>query len=248
MASTLFQILIAVTAVSLISLAGIFFFLKEKVMNRILFFLVSFAAGSLLGAAFLDLLPEALGSGLKESIPFFVLIGVLFMFVLEKFLHWHHHHIGEGENETHPFTYLSLIGSALHNFTDGVIIAVSFVESTPLGIIATIAIIAHEIPHEIGDYAILIYGGFSRMKAALFNFLSALAAVLGAVIAYASSGLVEHSGPYMSAFAAGGFIYIAGTDLIPEIHKERKLKKSAYQFIAILLGIFLIYLVGKYFG
>ena len=247
MISTLAYILTAVAIVSLVSLVGVIF-IRGKLFRKNLYLFVSFAAGSLIGAALFDLIPEAFTGGFKDSTSFFILIGILAFFVLEKFLHWHHHHMEDEEHETHPFTYLSLIGSALHNLTDGAIIAVSFMQNTSLGIVATVAIIAHEIPHEFGDYAILIYGGFSRMKAALFNFLSALAAILGAVLAYVSASFIQNSGPYMSAFAAGGFIYIAGTDLIPEIHKEKKLKKSIYQFAAMLLGVSLVYFVGKYFA
>ena len=243
---TFLRIIIAVAIVSLISFVGIIFF-RGKFMKKSLYLLVSFAAGSLIAAALFDLIPEALKGGFKDSTAIFILVGILVFFVLEKFLQWHHHHMEEKETETHPFTYLSLIGSGLHNFTDGAIIAVSFVNSTTLGIITTIAIIAHEIPHEFGDYAILIYGGFSQTKAAVYNFISALTAVLGAVLAYLFSSQVQYSGVYMSAFAAGGFIYIAGTDLIPEIHKEKELKKSVLQFIFLVSGVILIYAVGKIF-
>ena len=240
------HILVAVTIVSLISFIGIIFF-RGKFLKKRIYLFVSFAAGSLIGAALFDLIPEALTGGFKDSTAFFILIGILSFFVLEKFLHWHHHHIGEKETETHAFTYLNLIGSAVHNFTDGAIIAVSFLNSTKLGIIATIAIIAHEIPHEFGDYAILIYGGFSQIKAAVYNFISALAAILGAILAYLFSSQLQFSGIYISAFEAGGFIYIAGTDLIPEIHKEKEFRKSIFQFIFLLGGVLLIYFVGKIF-
>lgn len=243
---TFLRIIIAVAIVSLISFVGIIFF-RGKFMKKYIYLLVSFAAGSLIGAALFDLIPEALKGGFKDSTGIFIFIGILTFFVLEKFLHWHHHHMEEKETETHPFTYLSLIGSGLHNFTDGVIIAISFVNSTALGIIATVAIVAHEIPHELGDYAILIYGGFSQMKAAIYNFISALAAVLGAILAYLFSSQIQNSGIYMSAFAAGGFVYIAGTDLIPEIHKEKKFKKSVLQFLFLVGGVVLIYAIGKIF-
>ena len=245
MIAVLLQILIAVFIVSLISLVGIFLFLREKVIKKYLFYLVSFAAGSMLGAAFLDLLPEAFKSGYNELVPVFIIIGILSFFILEKFLHWHHHHTGK--EEVHVFNYLNTVGDGLHNFLDGAIIAVSFLSSEKLGIIVTIAVIAHEIPQEIGDFAILIYGGWSKFKATIINFLTALTAVLGALLAYYYTGFVENSRLYLTSFAIGGFIYIAGTDLIPEIHKETEIKKSGIQFSLMIVGILAIFAVSKIF-
>lgn len=247
MASTLFQILIAVMAVSLISVIGIFIFSNKKIIDRALFFLVSFAAGTMLGAAFLDLLPDALEQGFRESIPILILTGVLSFFALEKFLHWHHHHTGREHEEIHAFTYLNLVGDGIHNFVDGVIIAISFMSSTELGIAATIAIIAHEIPQEIGDFGVLIYGGFSKLKAIAFNFLSALTSFVGALSAYFYSSYLGNSSVYILSFAIGGFVYIAGTDLIPEIQKETNLRKSFLQLALMLTGILLIWAVGILF-
>lgn len=243
----LIQILIAVFIVSLVSVLGILIFFREKILNKILFFLVSFAAGTLLGAAFLDLLPEALENGFSESVPLFILAGILFFFALEKFFYWHHHHTGHEHEEAHVFTYLNMIGDGIHNFLDGAVIAVSFMNNTTLGVIATIAVIAHEIPQEIADFSILIYGGFSRTKALVLNFLTALTAVLGALAAYFFSSAIENSSIFMTSLAAGGFIYIASTDLIPEIHKEKDFKKSLLQLVLLALGIGLIWLVGKIF-
>ncbi len=243
----LIQILIAVLIVSLVSILGILFFLRKKTLNRILFFLVSFAAGTLLGAAFLDLLPEALEGGFKESVPVFILLGILSFFILEKFLYWHHHHTGHEHEEVHGFTYLNIIGDAIHNFLDGAVIAISFMNNTALGIITTIAIIAHEIPQEISDFAVLIYGGFSKRKALIYNFLTALTAVVGALLAYFYSGLIEGSNTYLISFVIGGFVYIASTDLLPEIHKEKDMKKSFLQFVLMVFGILLIYIVGNIF-
>ena len=248
MLNTLSQILIAVLIVSLVSVLGILIFFRKKTLNKILFYLVSFAAGTLLGAAFLDLLPEALEGGFKKSVPVFILIGILSFFVLEKFLHWHHHHAGHKHEEVHGFTYLNTVGDAIHNFLDGAVIAISFMNSTALGIVATIAIIAHEIPQEIADFSILIYGGFSKTKALLCNFLVALTAVAGALAAYFFSSAIENSSIFMTSLAAGGFIYIASTDLIPEIHKEKDIRKSIVQLALLASGIFLIWIVGKVFS
>lgn len=247
MPSTLFQIIIAVTIVSLVSLLGIFFFLKQKILNKILFFLVSFAAGTFLGVAFLDLLPESLEGGFKETIPFFILLGILSFFVLEKFLYWHHHHAGHKQEEVHGFTYLNIVGDAIHNFLDGVVIAISFLNSTALGVVTTIAVIAHEIPQEIGDFAVMLYGGFSRTKALVYNFLTALTAVAGALLTYFYSNAIENSSTYVTAFAVGAFTYIASTDLIPEIQKEKNLRKSLTQFALMVFGILMIWFVGRYF-
>src|SRR3989344_4612817 len=243
----LIQILIAVLFVSLVSVLGIFIFFKQKIMNKFLFFLVSFAAGTLLGVAFLDLLPEIIEEGFSEIMPIFMLAGILSFFVLEKFLHWHHHHTEDKEHEVHPFTYLNIVGDGIHNFLDGAIIAVSFMSDTALGIATAIAIIAHEIPQEIADFSILIYGGFSKMKALVYNFLTALTAVLGALLTYFFSNAVENSHSYIAAFTIGGFVYIAGTDLIPEIQKEKDLKKSMLQLLMIAFGICLVWLVGEFF-
>ena len=244
MVAVLLQILISVFIVSIISLIGNLF-LFPKFLKKALFFLVAFSAGALLGAAFLDLLPEAIGSGFKQSVPISILIGMLSFFIIEKFLHWHHHHTGG--KDIHAFAYLDLIGDGIHNFTDGVIIAISFMNSPALGIITTIAVIAHEIPQEIGDFALLIYGGFSVAKANFFNFLTALTAFLGALLAYFYSSHIQNSNVYMTAFTVGGFIYIASSDLIPEIHKEKNLKKSFLQFLFLVLGVVLIFVVSKIF-
>jgi|SRR3989338_3791652 len=241
----LIRILIAVLIVSLISLIGNLF-LFPKLLKKALFFMVSFSAGALLGAAFLDLLPEAIESGFKQSTSIFILIGILSFFIIEKFLHWHHHHTGN--KEIHAFAYLDLIGDSVHNFTDGAIIATSFMNSTTLGVITTIAVIAHEIPQEIGDFALLIHGGFSVAKANFFNFLTALTAFFGALIAYFYSGYIQNSNIFMTAFTVGGFIYIASSDLIPEINKEKNLKKSFFQLLFLVLGVLLIWVISRIFG
>jgi len=247
MPATLIFILISVFIVSLVSLLGILIFLKQKTLNRILFYLVSFAAGTLLAAAFLDLLPEIIEEGFTKATPLIILSGMLAFFVLEKFLHWHHHHAEHEHEEVHGFTYLNIIGDGIHNFLDGAVIAASFMTNTALGIATTIAIIAHEIPQEIADFSILIYGGFSKMKALVYNFLTALTAMIGAVLTYFFSSAIGGAHTSIAAFAIGGFVYIAGTDLIPEIHKEKDIKKSVLQFLMLALGIALIWAVGRFF-
>lgn len=242
---TLVYILISVFIVSAISLIGIFtFMLKTKSLNRVFFVLVSFATGSMLGAAFLDLLPEAVEKTAPEKIFGSVLIGIMVFFLMEKFLYWYHCH--EGECEVHQFTYLNLVGDGIHNFLDGVIIAAAFLTGTSVGVIATIAIVLHEIPQELGDFGVLVYGGFSRIKALMCNFITALTAVAGAVMAYFFLDKVQGFTPVVIGIAAGGFIYISCTDLIPELNKERSVVRSIQQFLLILLGIGVI-LAGKMF-
>lgn len=239
-------ILLTVFIVSLISLIGIFsLLLKENVMDKILFILVSFSAGSLLGAAFLDLLPEAVDGG-NPGILNYVLLGIILFFMMEKFLYWYHCH--RGKCEVHIFTYLNLIGDGIHNFTDGVIIATSFLVSIPLGTVTSLAIILHEIPQEIGDFGILVYGGFSKTRALFYNFISALTAFLGALVAYFFIPKAENFAPFIIAFAAGGFIYIACSDLIPELHKEKNTRRSFLQFALLLIGIAIIFFVRAIFG
>ncbi len=233
-------ILGAVILTSFVSLIGILSLsLKKGLMDSILFYLVSFAAGSMLGAAFLDLLPEA-----QEAIgnPFaFVIAGFLLFLIIERFIFWHHHHRhGKKGHKVHSYTYMNLIGDGVHNFIDGAIISASFLTSIPLGIAATVAIILHEIPQEISDFSILIYGGFSKSKALFFNFLTALTSVLGAVIAFYFSAVAENFVPYLLAAAAGGFIYIASVDLIPEMSKETEIRKSVVQLVLFCSGILVI--------
>ncbi len=243
--NTLVYILISVFIVSAISLIGIFTFLfKNKSLDKIFFVLVSFAVGSLLGAAFLDLLPESLSAADPSKVLGSALLGILLFFLLENFLYWHHCH--DQECTVHQFNYLCLIGSSIHNFFDGVIIASAFMTGTSVGIIATTAIVFHEIPRELGDYGILVYGGFSRWKALGFNFLTALTSFLGAISAYFFLDKFKVFTPYLVSIAAGGFIYISCTDLIPELNKKKVLSRSLAQFVLILLGIGVI-LAGKLF-
>jgi zinc and cadmium transporter len=243
--STLSYILISVFIVSAISLIGIVTLLfKNKSLDKVFFVLVSFATGSMLGAAFLDLMPEAIEKSSAGKASGSVLVGIIMFFLMEKFLYWYHCH--EGECDVHQFTYLNLFGDGLHNFLDGVIIAAAFLGSTSLGVITTLAIVLHEIPQELGDFGVLVYGGFSRTKALVCNFLTALTSVAGAVVAYFFLDKIEGLTPLMIGVAAGGFIYISCTDLIPELNKQRKVSSSIQQFILILLGIGVI-LAGKIF-
>jgi zinc and cadmium transporter len=229
-------ILGSVILVSLISLIGVFtLIIKEKVLNNILFSLVGFSAGALIGGAFLHLLPEALSQTNSIIIFLYVIFGFALFFLLEKILYWRHCH--EGKCPIHMFTYLNLIGDGIHNFIDGLIIAASFIISIPIGVTTTIAVVAHEIPQELGDFGVLIYGGFTRFKALLWNFTSALTAVFGALFGYFFITYVENIASPLIPFTAGGFLYIAASDLIPELHKQPEFKKSILSFILFLIGV-----------
>ena len=258
MAYELGIILLSVFLVSLVSFVGILTLLiRQAVLNNILFALTAFAAGTLLGAALLDLAPEALesaeGIGISQlAVLIYVLVGMLVFYSIERFISWHHHHHrelkGDTHKEVHAFTYLSLIGDAVHNFLDGTIIAASFLTNIPLGIAATVAIALHEIPQEISDFALLIYGGLSRRKALLFNFLSALTAVAGGLVGYLFLDKLPVPTLFLLAFAAGGFLYIATADLIPELHKETRIWRSITQFLFMVAGIVLIFGITRLFG
>lgn len=249
------NILIAVITISLVSFVGAFLlFFKVKRVERLTFPLVSFAAGAMLAAAFFDLMPEAIATG-TDSVFTFMLSGIVLFFVVEKLLYWYHCHDGacEGHHaiskgKIKPVALLNLMGDAAHNFLDGVIIAASFMTNTGLGIVTTLAVILHEIPQEIGDFSVLIYSGLSRAKALFYNFLSALASVLGALAAFFFTESVGHAEPFLLAFAAGGFIYIAAADLIPELHHDQEFPKSMLQLAWFGLGVLIIYLVSSQFG
>ncbi|MCW3986110.1 MAG: ZIP family metal transporter [Candidatus Bathyarchaeota archaeon] len=227
-------ILTATFLVSIVSLIGILFLtVKDNILKKTLLVLISLASGTLLGGAFFHLIPESF-STLDESIFITVVLGIVGFFLLERSL-WRHCH--ERECPVHPFAYLNLLGDGIHNFIDGIIIAASFLSAESLGIITTVAVIMHEIPQELGDFGVLIYGGFSKTKALLFNLLSAIFAIVGALATYFFISYLP-SISYILAFAAGGFIYIAMTDLIPELHKETNTKNSIISIIFFLLGIF----------
>lgn len=229
----------AAVFVSLVSLAGaVTLALKEKTLNKILIALVGFSAGALMGGAFLHILPEALEKG-GSIVPLLVLAGFCLFFVLEKILYWRHCHAGRCD--VHAFTYLNLVGDGVHNFVDGLVIAAAFSQNVPLGIATTMAVLAHEIPQELGDFGVLVYGGFSKAKALFYNLLSALAAVLGAIIGVLLLGHAQAFAPLLLAFAAGGFVYIAASDLVPELHKEKDLKKSLTAFAFFIAGMAFMY-------
>ena len=234
-------VIISVIIVSAISLIGLVTFLfKSKNLDKILLYLVSFSVGGLFGDVFIHLLPDVFRGSKTVLAGVFILSGILFSFIMEKFIHWRHCHTPASKHHTHNLAYMNLIGDAMHNFIDGLVIAGSYFISIPAGVATTIAVAFHEIPHEFGNFGVLVYGGFSKLKALLFNFLTALTSVLGAVlgIMLGNSGVAT---TFLVPFAAGNLIYIAGTDLIPELHKtscdDFKISESTGQLLCIILGI-----------
>ena len=240
MANLWLYTILSVVIVSLISFVGILTLtIKQKNLNKFLIYFVSFAAGALFGNAFIHLIPEAIEKvGLVIQVPVYILLGITFSFIAEKIIQWRHCH---GDQKCHPFAYMNLLGDGVHNLIDGLIIASSYLVSIPIGLATTLAVIFHEIPQEVGDFGVLLHGGFTKSKALLLNFLSALTAVVGAVIALLLNNLIPNMTNFLIPFAAGTFVYIAGSDLIPELHKELSLKKSFIQLILFVLGIFVIY-------
>jgi zinc and cadmium transporter len=240
-------IFLATFIVSLISFVGVVCLaLTEKVLNKILLILIGLSAGALMGGAFLHLLPEAVEKSTGLDVYLFVLIGFILFFLIEKVLHWRHCH--KGECDVHTFQYMNLVGDSIHNFIDGLIMAASFVVSIPLGITTTIAISTHEIPQEIGDFGVLLFGGFSKKKAITLNFVVALTAVLGGIVGYFVSSLIENIVIFILPFAAGGFIYIAATDLVPEIRKELDMKKYMMTLFVFICGILIMWVTKDIFG
>ena len=218
--------------------------------------LISYAIGALLGAAFLEILPHALEHGEPHKMAATVLFGIMVFFVLEKLVLWRHcHHdhceAHEAQAPTHDHGrsgLLILVGDTFHNFVDGILIAAAFLESTQLGIVTALAIIAHEIPQEVGDYMILLHSGYSRAKALAFNLLSSLATLVGAMLAYFALADMQEWIPSLLGLAAASMIYVAVADLIPGLHKRTELKATIQQVLLICLGIASIVIVRALVG
>lgn len=247
---------------SVLAAAG-FLLIPERWRQRVLPAMVSFAIGALLGAAFLAVLPHALSSASDADIhliPAVILLGLLGFFLLEKLVLWRHCHAHECEVHGGPVThpdqpqaahashnhasatgYLILFGDAVHNFVDGVLIAAAFMTDTHLGVVTALAVAAHEIPQEVGDFAILLHSGFSRIRALVYNIVSSLTTVIGGVLAYYSLSLASSAVPYVLAVAASSFIYIAVADLIPGLHKRLELRATFEQLLLIGAGVLIIY-------
>lgn len=244
MLETWFYSLSSVLIVSLISFIGLLTIsMKEDKLKRILLYMVSFSVGGLLGDAFIHILPEAIELNTGMTLSVFILSGILLSFVVEKFIHWRHCHIPTSRMHPHPFALMNLVGDAVHNFIDGLIIGASYLTSFQIGFATTMAVILHEIPQEIGDFGVLMHGGFARKRALLMNFFTALTAVLGTVVSLALFSFIDGLTAFLLPFTIGSFIYIASSDLIPELHKETDPRKSLIELLMIVAGISVMTLI-----
>jgi len=231
--------LVSVLIISLISFVGaLTLVLRRDKLDKSIFILVSLAVGALLGDVFVHIIPEASGGlGNRVLFSFLLIGGILLFFILEKVLHWHHHTIDHAENHEHPIGKMVLVGDGVHNFIDGLMVASSYMISVEVGIATTIAVILHEIPQEIGNFGVLIHAGYKTGKALWYNFLSAVTAVAGAVVALIFGSTIEAFALWLLPITAGGFIYIALSDLIPELHKDERVKEGLIQVVAIVVGV-----------
>ncbi len=238
----------SVIGVSILSLLGILFFLvDERFIRSVLLYIVSFSTGALLGDVFIHILPDMA----EENADFFptglliILVGILFSFTVEKFIHWRHCHMLPDEDHGHHHTVgiMSITGESVHNFIDGIVIAASYLVSVELGLATTLAIVFHEIPHEIGNFAVLLHSGFPKKKALLLNLFSACTGILGTALVLWLSRSLGSLILYLLPFAAGNLLYIAGSDLIPELHKHTKIHQGFWQLIAMIAGMGFMYLI-----
>ena len=237
--NTLLLIFAATMLDGFIALIGVFtLLLNKKTLDKIIYGLVAFSAGALFSGALLHMIPETLENASTNLIFGLVIFGFSVFYLMERLLHWHHCH--REKCEVHSFTYLILFGDGIHNFIDGLVIAAGFAVSVPIGIITTLLIIGHEIPQELGDFGVLLYGGFKPKKALLYNYLSQLTCVIGGLIGYYLSASSNLFSTYLLPFAAGGFIYISASDLIPSLHTEENVKKSMSAFVVFLIGVLLM--------
>ena len=230
----------SVTLLSLTSLIGIIaIVLDERRLRGVLFMMVSLAVGAMFGDAFIHLLPEAFEqSSSPTATSLCILAGILLFFLLEKFLLWHHEHL---PGHVHPVGYMNLIADGLHNFLDGILIGTSYLASVEVGLATTLAVLLHEIPQEIGDFGILVHAGFNKRDAISLNLLSALLAFVGAAVALLAAAHLRALPAVILPMSAGAFIYIAGSDLVPELHRERQPVRSLVQLVTIGVGIGLMF-------
>ena len=242
---------LSVIFVSLLSIIVVLpLFKKKEVSKGLLMFLLSMSVGVLLATVFIDFLPEIMDSGYSMTIALYILLGFLVMFILEKFIHWHHSkkcaHGDCGHSHAYNLAPVNLIGDGIHNFIDGLVIAGSYMVSITLGIAATVSIIFHELPQEIADFGVLLYSGLSKKKALWFNFLSAISALFGVLIGLFLASKLGWFNGFIIPFAAGNFLYIAASNLLPQLHRQCKLKETFVHIFAIVLGVGIIVLITLY--
>jgi len=236
--------LLSASVVSLVSLIGIMsLMLGVRRIDRVIPLLISLAVGSLFGDAFIHLLPEAFSESTNQVLTsLYIIVGILLFLVMESLLHWHHEHHTQTLNPIHPVGQVILVADGVHNLLDGLIIGASYLVSVPVGLATTLAVLLHEVPQELGDFGVLLHAGFTPRRALIVNFLSAILAVVGVVISLLLGGDGGRYTAVMVPITAGGFIYIAGADLIPELHKEHELRASLAQIAVVMIGIGLVFL------
>ena len=224
-------------------IGGLILLSRRKFALKISHFLASFAAGILLGTAFFDLLPEAVHEGEEAGINIFpwALFGIVLFFLLERFIHWFHHHEEfHKEEESKSTLPLIIFGDTMHNFIDGVVIAATFMVNVPLGIATSISVFVHEVPQEIGDFGLMLHKGLKPKRIILVNVLSAAVAFSGAIITYLLGNILEPYIPMLLAITAGFFIYIASSDLIPEIHHEKRKGFAVIESLLLIIGVVVV--------
>ena len=238
----LLAILASTVAVSLTAWVGVLtLYMSEALLDRLLLVMVALAAGALIGGAFLHLLPRAIAeSGSEDTTWLFLvlIVGFCTFYVLEQFISWHHQH--SATHERKPVSYLVLVSDGIHNFIDGLVIGGAYLVGTPVGVTTTLAIALHEVPQEIGDYGVLVYGGFDRRRALVLNYLTQATVILGGVAGYWLSTATAGTPTWLLPFAAGNFVYIASSDLVPEIKATETVRRSVLHFGVFLLGILLM--------
>ena len=239
----------SVLVVSAVSLLGAFILSGGDTLKRLMKFLVGISTGALLGNVFLHLLPESLEHGEStDRVLALVFAGLLGSFLIETFIHWRHCHDLDCAGHIEPVGPLILAGDAAHNVIDGILIATAYLVDVPLGIATTVAVVLHEIPQELGDFALLVHSGLSRKKALLWNFASALPAFLGVALVMTLTTTAPHIEAALLPLAAGNFLYIAGSDLIPELHKQTRMNGTVMNFAWILVGTGIMWLLGNLEG
>jgi len=240
-----FSSLLSVSVVSLLSLVGaVALLFNRELSKKQVLYLVSFSVGGLLGGAFFHLVPEAIEvNGEVLRVSTWLLVGIFTSYILEMVLKWRHCHIPTSDEHPHSFAYINLVGDGVHNMIDGIIIGGAYLTSTSLGVATTLAVCLHEIPQEMGDFGVLIYAGMTRRRALLLNLASASTAVLGVVIALTLSAYMDNLVALLLPFAAGNFIYIAGSDLVPELQDEKNISSSLVHLALMVLGVSLLYLL-----
>ncbi len=241
--------LVSSIIVSLVAVIGtVPLLLKKNISKRILTLLLSVSVGTLLGSVFIQLLPESIENGYTLDIPYFLIIGFLVFFILEKFIHSRHGNQHDECAHSHGYSLglVNIIGDGIHNFIDGLLIGSAYLISIPLGIGATVSIALHELPQEIADFGILLYSGFSKKRALFYNFLSAITAIAGTIVGLILSTKLTNFNHFILPFTAGVFLYIGASNLLPELHRKCNLKEGYLHFFAILFGFSLIALIAIY--